>query len=281
MGFDALAKEAVLTLRVDEYTDIGFFVRNRSANDVVNVGLLANFINANWTTACDVDNSNFLNLALSAPTGVDNVVLKYLQGGAAGLPLNTVWLRFQLQGTENPVGETTTLDDCEATTGWAGSTDADAPTLNGATFKEGSNSISLAKSGTTVDNFSYDKTLGSFDATGKQLWVWVYLVDADDLNTGTAIDVLVGDGGATNYYLKSYQLSDLADGWNLLGGVPSTEFTRVGTPNIASLELLRIKLYVPNAASTIASDRVLMDYWKLETYPEADVVVFGKQKGRR
>jgi hypothetical protein len=167
-----------------------------------------------------------------------------------------------------------TLDSCDATTGWLTAGAATAPTLDTANKKEGTASINMGKTAGTV-TATYSKTLGStFDGTGKQYRVWVYVKDKVKLayDSNPAIQIGIGNN-AGNYYFLNIDVEDLididtdgTDGWNKLGGL-ITSFSTVGSPNITLLDFIFVSFFTNVASTTITHGDMKMDYHRLLQLP--------------
>lgn len=165
--------------------------------------------------------------------------------------------------TPIPITGTEVVDACDSTSGWSAGTDS-AVSLNTTRYKEGTGSLSLAKSGTAGTVMSMSKTTTSRDfATSKYLWLWVYIADLTDLvSSGTAVVVRFGSDGS-NYYYKNVDISSLAAGWNYITFSSATATGTTGTPTIGSCDYTYIAFNTDLAADTIAADRVLVDDLKL------------------
>ena len=162
-----------------------------------------------------------------------------------------------------PISGTEAVDTCEVITGWVDSADMTI-TTNAVTFKEGSNSLSLAKDAGSSVNFSTAKTTTSRDFTSKTLFVWLYITAVADLvATGTDCVIIRFGSGAGDYYQKGWDISELAVGWNLLYFTSATADSTTGTPAIAACDYSFIQLTTDLAADTIAADRIFMDDWKV------------------
>ena len=153
-----------------------------------------------------------------------------------------------------------TADDCD-TADWTESADATAETLNTTSKKEGDASLNLGKDGTGSTTASYNKTTTSIDGTSKDLCVWVYVDDTDDLAASNALTIRFGSA-AGDYYQKAYDRADLADGWNFLkiaisGGFDST----TGSPVIGALDYSYIAFETTASGDTITLGDLRMDYW--------------------
>lgn len=161
-----------------------------------------------------------------------------------------------------PIEGTTTINDCEVTTGWTASTDG-ALTVNSTTYKEGSNSISIAKSGSTEAFVGASRTISSIDITTSRIDLWIYLVDKTDLiASGTGIQVQAGQD-SSNYYYKNFDIADLESAWNYLYLSSTDNSGETGSPTASGIVYFNLVFYTDNTSDTIAADRVLMDDIKL------------------
>jgi len=159
-----------------------------------------------------------------------------------------------------PISGTETVDDCE-TTDWVDGTDTNS-TLNSALFKIGSNSLSIAKSGTTGTTMSISKATTSRDLTDKDFWVWVYVLDKTDLvTTGTALTIRFGSD-SSNYYYYDVDIDDVSDGWNAIT-FDSSSASTTGTPTITVCDYSEVIFNVDDASDTIVADRILIDDLKV------------------
>lgn len=169
-------------------------------------------------------------------------------------------------GKKIPISGTETVDDCE-TDNWADGTDTVA-TLNSTLFKVGSSSISIAKSGTTDTSMSVSKTTTSVDFTDKDFWIWVYVLDTDDLvSSGTLLTIRFGSDSSNYYYLD---ITSLSDGWNAITFNSSSATGTTGSPTITACDYAELIFNVDDAADTIAADRVLMDDLKVASADDYD-----------
>jgi len=161
-----------------------------------------------------------------------------------------------------PVKNTEQIDDFDATTGWSAGTDS-AVSLNTTTFKQGTGSVSLAKSGTSGTSMSMDKTVTSLDFTSKDLWLWVYITDVTELvSSGTALTIRYGSD-SSNYYYLDVAIGSLSDGWNYVTFNTSTASGTTGSPTIAACDYLYFAFNVDAAGDTIAADQIMIDDAKL------------------
>lgn len=163
---------------------------------------------------------------------------------------------------EVPISGTETVDDCEATTGWSGGTDS-AVSLNSTTYKIGSGSLNIYKSGTTGTVFSASKTTTSVDFTSKDLHTWLYITDLTDLvSTGTAVTIRFGSDSSNYYYLDT-TIGSLAAGWNLIVFNSSGATGSAGSPTITACDYYYIALNTDLAADTVAEGDVVIDDLKV------------------
>ena len=164
--------------------------------------------------------------------------------------------------TEIPIYGTEAIDSFDATTGWAAGTDS-VVAVNVTTKKEGTASLSLAKTGTSGTTGSMSKTTTSLDFTSKDLWGWVYITDVTDLvASGTAISIRFGSG-ASDYYQYDIAIGSLANGWNYFKFDSSTASSTTGTPVITACDYTLIEYNVDLAADTVAADRINFDDFRL------------------
>lgn len=168
-----------------------------------------------------------------------------------------------------PFSGTEAVDDCDATTGWTGSTDASAITTNTSSYKQGTASLNMGKSGTTSTQVSYTKAVTSLDFTSKTFFGWVYIDDVDDLiSTGVGLSVRYGSDNS-NYYQEDFAVADLLDGWNLVTFTSSTATSTTGTPSLVAMDYLNIIFFVDSASDTITHADLRMDDWKLGSTDDA------------
>jgi len=113
----------------------------------------------------------------------------------------------------------TTIDACDATTGWSNSGDAGSVVLNttAGEFKEGTGALNLPttfSSGTAT----WQKTVTSFDGTSRFVYVFYYVsAKATYLTNATdAVQLVLGTGGTTNSDYYNVDYNSISDGWNLL-----------------------------------------------------------------
>lgn len=160
-----------------------------------------------------------------------------------------------------PISGTEVVDDCE-TADWVDSADM-TTTLNAVTFKIGTYGLNLTKDAGASDTASTDKTTTSVDFTSKDLWMWLYIVDAAMLAKLAATDCVTLRFGSdnANYYQYTRDAADLAVGWNAITFNVSTADSTTGAPAIAACDYSYIALKATGAAITWTSTDLVMDQW--------------------
>ena len=161
------------------------------------------------------------------------------------------------------------VDAFDATTGWSASTDG-ALAVNTSTFKEGTGSMSVAKSGTTTTACTATKTITARDMSGKVGLLWVYI---DDATTLTAIDV--GAAGNNNITLGTAGTTDtnvynmgtgLVVGWNLVRfTVDSPDTTAGAGADETLIDTVRIVFKSDATGDTWAAGKVIVDHLRILT----------------
>lgn len=165
-----------------------------------------------------------------------------------------------------PIYDTEEADDCETIGNWAETTDG-SDSLNSTTYKIGAGALNLIKTGETVDNVTYynNNNMTSLDFTDKDLWLWVYIVDADalaKLATTDALEIRYGNDYDTNFYYKKYDNADLSVGWNYLT-MNTTDGTETGSVTLNACDSGAIKLTFTATSDTLDAGDVITDDWKL------------------
>ncbi len=158
------------------------------------------------------------------------------------------------------------LDNCE-TADWTESAQATNEVVNNADFIEGNASLDLGKSGSATSVASYSKTLGStFDGANKHLDVYQFHKDITDLKLSGAVVLHIGSDSG-NYFRLILDRADLNNNWDNYDGHIS-ELPTTGSPDIANLDYLEIRLNTINNAKLITSGDIKMDWWRLMRYFE-------------
>ena len=163
-----------------------------------------------------------------------------------------------------PITKTNVVDACNAITGWTGSADATI-SLNTTTYKEGTGSLNLAKTGTASSVCNMSKTTPTADFTGKSLNLWFFVKDASTLAKLTAtscVEIRYGSGSG-NYYYWRKDIGDFAVGWNWIHGLTSANATgTTGTPVIGTCIYTLVQFSVTaNSVVTAAGDTIVEDIY--------------------
>jgi hypothetical protein len=218
-----------------------------------------------------IKSKNFLKSVLTAEfTGVTSVPTKAKIGvGTTTASEDDTDLVFAY-----PPTSTELADNCETAGDWNASTDGSV-TLNSTSYKEGSGSLNLVKSGTTQTVVTYyaNNTMTSLDLTSKDLLVWIYIKDSTALGklaTSNCVQLRYGNDYNTNYYYRNYNKADLSVGWNLLK-LNTTLGTQQGTVTLNACDSGAIVVTVGATASTLAAGDLITDDWKLASSGDYDI----------
>ena len=157
------------------------------------------------------------------------------------------------------------VDDCDATTGWSGSTDAVAIAVStdDADYRTKTGALDLGKSGTSEAFFHYVKsTLTSRNFEDKYFAMWVYLSATSALravDNGSAIRLRYGSSGS-NYYEKTFYKDELIVGWNLLYfKAGNREVTETGSVDDGAMTYFQIRFDNTAASDTVTTGTFIMD----------------------
>jgi len=170
-------------------------------------------------------------------------------------------------GHKIPVNSTV-VDTMDAATSWVAGTDS-TTALNTTTFKEGTGSVELGKTGTTGITASMAKTESSADFTSKTLWWWTYVPSTSILAT-TAIEARYGSSSA-NYYKYQVPLTSVSTGWNYYAFTTTTATTTIGSPTTTACTYLSFLYYTTTSSTTSGSNPLLFDDIKLATSANYDI----------
>jgi len=154
------------------------------------------------------------------------------------------------------------LDNCETHADWVHTDDAAAPTLNNTTYREGAGSLNLIKTSTTGKIMTYTFTAGAAtDFSENDDVIWLYIKDATALGKIDTVELAITDATiATHNYEMSYDVSDLAVGWNLIFiDYTNSEVITTGNPDIVNIDIHRLRVNVNNNADTIAAGDIIID----------------------
>jgi len=159
----------------------------------------------------------------------------------------------------------TTVDACDADTGWAhtGIASAEAVNTTSGEYKEGTGCLNLPTSG-AAGTATYSKTVTSFDIndTGDTLFVWFYIDSQSDLTTASdAVSIILGTGGYTNTHNWDFADTAISDGWNLLICKNGSHSGTSGTgATLTGVDSARISVQLDTDQTT---NDMRMDYWHL------------------
>lgn len=162
-----------------------------------------------------------------------------------------------------PVSGSTTIDACDADTGWSNEDDADAEAVNSTAgqFKEGTGCLNLPTT-YSAGTAGWYKTVSSQDLTtdNNYFLVWFYIVDSSDLTTSSsAVRITLGTSGFTNVNYYDTANTSIADGWNLLV-FDADDPTSTGGTGADESDVDSIKLTVLLDSSQATND-MRMDFW--------------------
>lgn len=167
-----------------------------------------------------------------------------------------------------PIGNGTVCDDGSNTfTGSSGGTNS---TDNTTTYKEGAsvtdntaqNLIANDTNATKIWTIADLASAGTNCDATKYIGIWFYIKDATALakffTSGTCLEFRIGADSTTNYYSKVYEVSDLATGWNFLGGTGLlSTWTVNGTPG--TLNDYQIRIITNNATDEFVAGDIVTD----------------------
>lgn len=195
-----------------------------------------------------------------------NNAWKKVYGDAAGVTIS----KFSIGvGTTTPAAADTdaekpfslsgtTVDLCEATTGWSATTDGSL-TLNTTAqqYVEGSGALNLIKSGTANASVTFSKDTTSVDFTSKRIQFMFYVADTTKL-AATGVSIRFGSD-ASNYYQKDFATSTLSNGWNYLYFTSATATSTTGTPSLTAMDYTALVVNYLAASTTVAAPDMRMD----------------------
>lgn len=166
--------------------------------------------------------------------------------------------------------ELDTVDSCDATTGWTASTDgAIILNITSGEYKEGTGCLNIQKTGTTVTNVLYDKTLSvAYNLNNNEINFWYYIDDATELAKLSSVEVRVGSNNS-NYYYVNYLSTSITTGWNRLR-INLNNSSIVGAPTANNIVYVGVNVSVHNTTDTITSNKQRLDYLHIFTLPELD-----------
>src|SRR3990167_607933 len=156
---------------------------------------------------------------------------------------------------------------CDATTGWSGSTDAVAIAVStdDADYRTRTGALDLGKSGTTQAFFTYtNSSVTSRDFRNKYIAFFVKLDSLTGLRTidnGSAIQVRYGSD-SSNYYEKTWYQDglEIISGWNLFYfKIDDREVTETGAPDASDMTYFQIRFDTAATTTTFTAGTVVID----------------------
>lgn len=162
-----------------------------------------------------------------------------------------------------PIYGTEVVDTCEAAN-WVDSADM-TTALNATYFKIGTYGLDLTKDGAGSDTASCDKTTTSVDFTSKELFMWLYIIDAAMLAKLAVTDCVTIRFGSDNgnYYYYTRDKADLVVGWNVIRFTTSTADGTTGVPTIGACDYSYIAIKATGAAIVWSVNDLVMDQWQV------------------
>jgi len=166
----------------------------------------------------------------------------------------------------------TTINACDDATQWIAGGQADTPTDETTTKKEGTGSVNLGKNGVAAVDFYYDYTFTAINLTGEMFFVWLFIDNQATLNLLNVARIYIYDGSGNWRYwnMKNAEFTDgeLQTGWNItLFRVDGRWTAQSATaPTLTNITQVRIYFETPNATDTIAVGSLKIDYWHYGTY---------------
>jgi len=168
-----------------------------------------------------------------------------------------------------PIENGTVNDDGDnQMTGSSGGTNT---TDNTTTYKEGAGVTDATSQNLIANNTNATKiwTIADLSANGtnitaaKPFALWLYIKDATALakfkTSGTALEVKLGSD-TSNYYSKTWEVSDLAVGWNWIssGSTNTEDLDETGTVS-GAIDTFIIEITTNNATDTFTTGDVIYD----------------------
>lgn len=158
---------------------------------------------------------------------------------------NGVWTEL---GFLDDDATTTTLDACDATTGWTSDGSLSLSTSN---YCEGTGALAVsstsALSGSLFNKTTISPTATSVDTTNGRLDFWYYVNDAALLSGTMTIEVSSSASVNTDEYEWTQAVSGLSTGWNFITKTFASA-TVNGSPNIDALIRFTVKGHTRNGS---------------------------------
>ncbi len=168
------------------------------------------------------------------------------------------------------------LDAADSVTGWNASTDGTITlnTTNGE-VNEGTGALNITKTGATVDNVTFDKTLDSqFDFTNSVFKMDLFVEDTSELASqgSTQVEIRVGSD-SSNYYSKTFD--NIAQGnWislSLTHNSSSDSASTTGTPDATAVDYVAIKITYSASSTTVSAGDMRLDNVRFNEENDLDI----------
>lgn len=157
------------------------------------------------------------------------------------------------------------VNDCDATANWSGSTDATAIAVStdDADYRTKTGALDLGKDGTTEAFFNYsNSSVTSRDFRNKYLVLWVKIDSKTGLravDNGSALQIRYGSN-SSNYYQKTFYENELTPGWNLLWFKrDDREVTEVGAVDAAAMDYFLIRFDTVATSTVFTTGTIVLD----------------------
>jgi len=221
----------------------------------------------------------------SPPFGWHNCVVEYGNDNATFVRDDIISLEFSITNNlakNYALAESSFLiDACDDNTDWTAA-DEGALADNTTIYKEGTGSISFAKSGTSGTTATMTQTITAFDGSGKKFKLWIDVVDAGtltalDTSADTKFRLVLGTSGYTN--VNYYDFGDaLSVGWNeLIFTIDSPSTTGGSGADETLIDRIKLTYEVDSSGTEIAADKVLVDFIRVIEPRSPNNIIVGRQ----
>jgi len=170
------------------------------------------------------------------------------------------------------------LDACDATTDWSASTDGViALNTTNNQVNEGTGALNITKTGGTVDNVTYSKTLSTtFDFTRSEFRLDFYCEDITELvATGsTAVEIRIGSD-SSNYYAYVFDRTKIGQAaWSTLTikfDSDASDASTTGSPDATACDYVAIKITYASSATTVTVGDNRLDYIRFNSKEDLNI----------
>ncbi len=158
------------------------------------------------------------------------------------------------------------LDSCDTTTNWNATTDGViALNTTNDQVNQGTGCLNITKTGATVDNVTFSKTLPeTFDFTRSIFKLDFYVEDITELKAAgsTAVEIRIGNDDS-NYYSVVFDRTKIGEGaWNTLDIIYDSDISdasTTGTPDATACDYVAIKITYAASATTVSAGDMRLD----------------------